>query len=480
MNRARRWAAALLCAACAAAAAWGAPLKVLVTGDMHGWLEPQDRGARRVGGAAEMLARWKTAEGYVPASFLVLSAGDVATGPALATVYDGKPAVAAMNLMGYDVSALGNHEFDFGRAALDELRREARFPFVAANILGEDGKPAFPQFALIEEQGLKIGVVGLYTMQPHQASHFDGLTVEQYQPALRRAAAAARAAGAQVVIVLGHASQRDMRRLARETKDLGVALFVGGHTHEFRCERAWGGGAWFVNAGSNFGGYVRIDLDVDPKTGAADVLDVKAVEMVERADAPADPAVRAEISKWETRLAADYGEVVAFSARGVDDGWPVYNLVSDALLERVPAADAAIVNPHGVRQGLPPGPVTRGTVVSLLPFRNELRLVEIDGRRLASFLRRPKPGAVWGLGGLRWEGRRWLLAKSGAPLDPEARYKILVTNYMLESMDGLTGLTGELIAEDYRRPLYAWFAAHPTSPERPLESLVDPAPRVAP
>ena len=92
---------------------WAVPVRVLVTGDMHGMVLPRRMGQITWGGAAEMLAHWKTHEGYRPDRFLVIANGDIATfGSLYSTLLHGDPVIDAMNAMGYDVCTMGNHEFD--------------------------------------------------------------------------------------------------------------------------------------------------------------------------------------------------------------------------------------------------------------------------------------------------------------------------------------------------------------------------------
>ena len=69
----------------------------------------------------------------------------------------------AMNLVGYDAMAVGNHEFDFGVERLEALARQARFPWLSANTLGSDGEPAFPPYAVKEIAGVRVGILGLVT-----------------------------------------------------------------------------------------------------------------------------------------------------------------------------------------------------------------------------------------------------------------------------------------------------------------------------
>ena len=77
------------------------------------------------------------------------------------------PIVRAMNLVGYDAMAVGNHEFDFGLERLERSRREARFPWLSANTSDADGEPALPPYAVLEVGGVRVGILGLVT--PHVA-----------------------------------------------------------------------------------------------------------------------------------------------------------------------------------------------------------------------------------------------------------------------------------------------------------------------
>src|SRR5206468_8095409 len=59
---------------------------------------------------------------------------------------------------------VGNHEFDYGLEALASARKDAAFPWLAANIVREaDGKPAFAPSLVRPVGGVRVGVVGLCT-----------------------------------------------------------------------------------------------------------------------------------------------------------------------------------------------------------------------------------------------------------------------------------------------------------------------------
>ena len=120
---------------------------ILYTNDEHGWMEPNDQN----GGAPGMMGLWKYRENFkIDGPFLILSGGDMWTGPAISTWFEGKSMVEVMNAMEYDASAIGNHEFDFKVEGLYERIDQADFPYLSANIR-EKASGEIPDFADLSE-----------------------------------------------------------------------------------------------------------------------------------------------------------------------------------------------------------------------------------------------------------------------------------------------------------------------------------------
>jgi len=134
-------------------------LTVFYTNDEHGWMEPFDDLA---GGASGMLGRWKEVEGYDGKdSFLVLSGGDMWTGPAISSWFKGESMVNVMNAMGYDAAAIGNHEFDFTVEVLTNNMSKMNFPLLSANIKEKNSGniPSFAKPYLITKSGLNLIII---------------------------------------------------------------------------------------------------------------------------------------------------------------------------------------------------------------------------------------------------------------------------------------------------------------------------------
>ena len=88
------------------------------------------------------------AEGY---ETILVDAGDAIQGGTFGTLTKGESVVRMMNEAGYDVSAVGNHEFDYGMERLFELRDEAEYPYVCCNLVDvRTGELPFAPYQIIE------------------------------------------------------------------------------------------------------------------------------------------------------------------------------------------------------------------------------------------------------------------------------------------------------------------------------------------
>lgn len=162
-------------------------LTVMGTTDLHGhvfnWDYFKDAEYKDTAGNAQGLARISTLVNAVRkekgrGNTLLLDAGDTIQGTPL-TYYYAKvdpitakggpvhPMAQAMNAIGYDAVALGNHEFNYGIETLRKFEEQCRFPLLGANALdAKTLKPAFPpyfmkKFHVPGAPPVKVAVLGL-------------------------------------------------------------------------------------------------------------------------------------------------------------------------------------------------------------------------------------------------------------------------------------------------------------------------------
>src|SRR6185437_4868412 len=165
----------------------------------------------------------------------------------------GRPAIAALNALGIDAAAIGNHEFDWTVDTLRARMAEAHYRFLAANITDSAGnaRPDWAEpFTVIERGGARVAVIGLAlpaTPQTTSPRNVRGLAFRDGAQAVRRVLPQARAAGDYVIVVAhvggfcdgdGAAAplapatcHGEIIDLARGLDSGSVDLIVSGHTH---------------------------------------------------------------------------------------------------------------------------------------------------------------------------------------------------------------------------------------------------------
>ena len=144
-------------------------LTILHTNDHHGHFEKfNPYPVSDVGGLAAqstlvnvIRAELKKSGGHS----LLLSAGDVNTGVPESDMLNAEPDIKLMNLLGYDAMALGNHEFDKPRDVLMKQKEWAKFPFLSANVIKNDGTPLVEPYIIKDFDGLKVAIFGLTTRE---------------------------------------------------------------------------------------------------------------------------------------------------------------------------------------------------------------------------------------------------------------------------------------------------------------------------
>ena len=133
---------------------------------MHSQLEPYeptDQGFKAGKGGMVRIATYIQQVKATEENVLVLDAGDFSQGTPYYNFFEGDAEIAMMNVIGYDVGTLGNHEFDLGLENLKRLVENANFPFVNANydFTGSTLDGLIKPYEILTINGLKIGVFGL-------------------------------------------------------------------------------------------------------------------------------------------------------------------------------------------------------------------------------------------------------------------------------------------------------------------------------
>ena len=189
-------------------------ITILQTSDLHTNLLPFDYYANRPAewGLTKVATLIKQERAKDPNALLV-DTGDTIQGTPLGFYYAAidknapHPMSLAMNALKFDVSVLGNHEFNYGLGTLDRYIKQANFPILSANTRKSDGSEAYQPYIIKQVNGVDVGILGLTTPaipnweKPENiaAIKWDNPveTAKQYVPKMR-------AEGADVIIINQH------------------------------------------------------------------------------------------------------------------------------------------------------------------------------------------------------------------------------------------------------------------------------------
>lgn len=441
-------------------------LIILYTNDEHGWLEPW-KGAD---GAAGMAWLWRTQEGYESDKhFLVLSGGDMWTGPVLSTWYEGESMIDVMNAMGYQAAAIGNHDFDYGLDSLSARAAQAKFPFLSANIRRKD-TGAVPDFAkpftIRKVNGINVAMIGLTTIETPvdtKPEHIADLDFVRYDRALREFVPRVQSQGADLVLVLGHICTSEMERLAPIASELGIPVIFGGHCHEETNSVV--SGVTIVQSGSFLRNYIRIALLVDTDTKQVVEIDSSLHRNSTRG---VEESIERRITDWRQRSDPSLWEVIGYAGEKIDSrSLEMAFLLTESWLSAYPQGQLAIASPRYV-QSISAGDITPGTVISTLPMENQLVDVVLTGKELLEIIEAHQPI----LGGFsEFENYR---LRDGSPLQPDHSYHVLMPDslynggnyYQVKKYQSQVEHTGI----DWRAPIVDWITSLHTTRGDPLEA----------
>jgi len=215
-------------------------IAVLHTNDTHSRMKPFSAGSNKgAGGVARRATLINQVRARGPT--LLVDAGDTFQGTAWFNEFKGKVDIQVMNALGYDATAIGNHDFDAGAAQLKEnLVLAPNMRAVSANYrVAKDSIlcASIAASTIVDRGGLKIGIFGLGVQLEGLVNpklHL-GVSYDDPREAARKQVGLLRDRGCDLVIALSHLGYEGYRGEVGDTdwpKDIaGVDYVVGGHTH---------------------------------------------------------------------------------------------------------------------------------------------------------------------------------------------------------------------------------------------------------
>jgi 5'-nucleotidase/UDP-sugar diphosphatase len=375
-------------------------LTILHSNDIHAHLLPDDTGA---GGFAYLATAVREQRASSSAS-LYLNAGDLVQGTPVSTLYRGAPIYEIGNYLGFDVSTLGNHEFDYGWRTVQEFIKIAKFPIVSANVVNDAGALlAGKPYVVKTAGGIRVAVIGVLLgdlvgnlVTPEQAGPWHVLpvveTVRKYAREVRDRS--------DLIVVLGHIHDAEADAILKEVPEVSIAIV--GHSHkEYPELHDFNGhvGALVNGYGVELG---RLDLQVDLAAHKLKSVEWKKIPIDSKKITP-DPKVARLVEHWEAKVSKIVDVEIGDSKRRLS-GPDLRTLIERAMAEET-GCDLAWVNKGNLRDVIPQGKVLARNIWNLLPFDNHVVIGKFKGSQL--------PPVV----------------KEGHRIDPDREYTLAVTDF---------------------------------------------------
>ncbi|HKK97776.1 MAG TPA: bifunctional metallophosphatase/5'-nucleotidase [Marivita sp.] len=418
-------------------------------------------------------------------NYLVIDAGDQFQGSLFFMTYSGEVAAEMMNEIGFDVMAVGNHEFNLGDGALANLADTVSFPVVSGNLDVSGSNELAGKIGdtlILERGGERIGIVSaLATDTKELSSPSDAVMFMDEIESLKEDVAALEAEGVDKILAITHVGYNLDQQIAAEVP--GIDAVIGGHSHTYLSasdpDRV-GPYPTMVTQGDNlvpvvqagaFSKYVgHLELNFDDSgvvtyaTGDTMLLDASVAE---------DEAIKARVAELGAPIEDMKNEIVAESAAVIEGDRSVCravecemgNLVTDAMLDRVAdqGVEIAFQNGGGLRATIDEGEISMGEVLTVLPFQNTLSTFQVTGETVLAALENGVSQVEDGAGRFLQVGGITFTADltaepgsrisdvmiNGEPLEMDRVYSAVSNNFVRNGGDGFSMFRDAMNAYDF-------------------------------
>lgn len=442
-------------------------LTILHTNDVHGFYvegKYDGIGAAKIGAYVEDVRAEND-------NTLFVDAGDALQGNNLVTLSDGEYGTEIMNALGYDVMTAGNHEFDYGADQLLVLESMLEFPMISANIKNADDSDFLTPYIIEEMDGFKVGIFGIATPETTYKSHPDNTVGLTFEDPNTVAAEMVDILDDQVDVIialvhLGLEGEYTSTSLAENVE--GIDLIIDGHSHTDLDYGHEVNGTLIVQAGekSKNLGVVKFDIE------GGDVVEVDAYQFDkdDAAEATEDMMILDLVTELKDLNAVIENEVVATSPfeligerEFVRTGETnLGNMLTESLLA-ISGADVALTNGGGIRTSIDAGDVTKGEVLTVLPFGNTVRVIELTGADIIAAIENgitdypEAKGAFPHIAGMtvKFDSSKPAMERvveimvGGTLINPTATYSMVTNDFLVAGGDDYTMFVGKNVIAEF-------------------------------
>ncbi|WP_320175851.1 bifunctional UDP-sugar hydrolase/5'-nucleotidase [Maridesulfovibrio sp.] len=382
-------------------------LVILTTSGLNGQLLPAEEKneqhstgmVRTFGGFARIQSVFESYRAQYPGATITVATGDDLMGESL-TNEKGTTVFEAMNKMGFNISTLGNHEFNRGTKFLANCLKSKKFPTVCSNLNITQGNPLrnyITSTAIFERNFIKVGFMGMILPELKLISNpGSGISIpaDYIKSARKTAHDLKRNQKADIIVLLSHLPIEAQKKILQEVPEIDIVC--GGQSYkdifpgqEIIARDASTPGL-MVQCGSQ-GRYVGV-LKINMNARAINKHEWTIIPVTDNTQE--DSRIKAFLS---SRVKDTTSVPVAISpvaldtrAESIRTGETIAGgLVSSIMREKF-NTDIAFQNGGGFRGNkiIPAGPITDQDINTMFPFGNKMIVIKVSGKTLKQILER--------------------------------------------------------------------------------------------
>jgi len=363
---------------------------------------------------------------------LLVSAGDLFSGNPIVDFYPqkGYPTIDLMNDCGFNLSVVGNHEFDYGPKILLERRKQAKFLFISSNIKCND---SFPKTSYFQFGKIKLQFVGLTNVENsgYPATHPKNIKGIEFIKPLTAATSLfyPKSDSVNALIALTHIGIEYDTTLARLFPELDI--IIGGHSHTKIDSNFLYKGVLIAQADSwlKYAGIVKLIFE-DGK------LISKSSSLINLQNRKENKKLKSKVNKYNNN--PKLNQVLTTVLTDFNSKYEIGELVTKAWKE-ITKTDFALQNLGGIRiEELTKGNFTVLDAYAIDPFENKLCLCELTGLEIKNIIYEVikngdgYPPAFFGGHLLVDNENNFNIIIDVKPIDEKKLYKIAISSYIAE------------------------------------------------
>lgn len=381
-------------------------IQILATSDLHGKFYPYDYAVNEESRSGSLVQIASAVKKYRTKDTVIIDVGDTIQDNYSELFFKEKihPMMLAMNEIGYDIWALGNHEFNFGVDNLKNIMKQSKAAVLMGNVYNPDGSRMTEGYTIIEKDGVKIGIIGMVTpnIVKWDSVNLKGYKVTDPVEETKKIVKDIRNK-VDILIAAEHMGEENEYDVANSgVNDLAEAcpeldLIIAAHEHKL-VEEAYVNGVLIVENKNSAATMSKINIILEKENGKYKISDRKA-ESIKISEYEPDKKLAEKLAPYNKKAQDEANIIIGELTEG--------NLVPENEIAEIPqaqiqatslidfinevqmyytGADVSAAALFNVDADLKAGKIKKSDTALIYKYGNTLYKMEMTGKQLKKYM----------------------------------------------------------------------------------------------